>query len=158
MEKEMNVRQQFIKYVSQNVLGMIGVSLYILADTFFISVAEGADGITALNLVLPLYSVIYAIAAMIGVGSAIRFTILRAQKDTQADRYFSNAMMLVFGISLIFVVVGGLFPGQIVALLGGDANIVAVGTPYTRVFMMFAPFFMLNSVLNALCEMIMTRL
>lgn len=149
MEKEMNVRQQFVKYVSQNILGMLGVSLYILADTFFISVAEGADGITALNLVLPLYSIIYAIAAMLGVGSAIRFSILRAQKDTQADRYFSNAVLLAFGSSLIFVVVGGLFPGQIVALLGGDANIVAVGTPYTRVFMMFAPFFMLNSVLNA---------
>ena len=42
-----------------------------------------------------------------------------------------------------------MFPGQIVALLGGDAAIVAVGTSYTRVFMMFAPFFMLNSVLNA---------
>ena len=99
----MSVRKQFIKYVSQNILGMLGVSLYILADTFFISVAEGADGITALNLVLPLYSVIYAIAAMLGVGSAIRFAILRAQKAAQADRYFSNAVLLVLGIRLYFI-------------------------------------------------------
>ena len=144
----MNVQKQFVKYVSQNILGMMGVSFYILADTFFISVAEGADGITALNLVLPLYSIIYAIAAMLGVGSAIRFSILRAQGDVRADRYFSNATILTLGISLIFVTVGGLVPGQIVALLGGDAAIVAVGTSYTRIFMMFAPFFMLNSVWN----------
>ena len=59
-------------YVSQNMLGMLGMSLYILADTYFISKAVGADGITALNLVLPVYNLIFAIGAMIGVGSAIR--------------------------------------------------------------------------------------
>ena len=38
--------KKFIKYVSQNMLGMVGMSVYILADTYFISVAVGADGIT----------------------------------------------------------------------------------------------------------------
>ena len=47
----MSVNKMFAKYVSQNIMGMIGISLYILADTFFISKAQGADGITALNLV-----------------------------------------------------------------------------------------------------------
>ena len=49
------MRKQFVKYVSQNMLGMLGMSLYILADTFFISKAVGADGIIALNLVLTIY-------------------------------------------------------------------------------------------------------
>ena len=55
--------KKFIKYVSQNMLGMVGMSVYILADTYFISVAVGADGITALNLVLPIYNIIFAIGA-----------------------------------------------------------------------------------------------
>ncbi len=71
----MDIKKQFIRYVSQNMLGMLGMSLYILADTYFISKAVGADGITALNLVLPVYNLIFAIGAMIGVGSAIRFAI-----------------------------------------------------------------------------------
>ena len=29
--------KKFAKYVSQNMLGMVGMSVYILADTFFIS-------------------------------------------------------------------------------------------------------------------------
>ena len=48
--------KKFVKYVSQNMLGMVGMSVYILADTYFISVAVGTDGITALNLVLPVYN------------------------------------------------------------------------------------------------------
>lgn len=60
-------------------LGMLGMSLYILADTFFISKAVGADGITALNLVLSIYNLIFAIGAMIGVGSAIRYAVSKNQ-------------------------------------------------------------------------------
>ena len=43
----------FVKYVSANVLGMIGYSCYILADTFFVARGIGSDAIAALNLVLP---------------------------------------------------------------------------------------------------------
>ena len=43
--------KKFIKYVSQNMLGMVGMSVYILADTYFISVAVGADGITILRAI-----------------------------------------------------------------------------------------------------------
>ena len=67
----MSEKKLLAKYVSQNILGMLGISVYILADTFFISMAEGADGITALNLVLPVYSLIFAVGAMIGVGCGI---------------------------------------------------------------------------------------
>ena len=88
----MDIKKQFIRYVSQNMLGMLGMSLYILADTYFISKAVGADGITALNLVLPVYNLIFAIGAMIGVGSAIRFVIERNKESPEAESYFFHAL------------------------------------------------------------------
>ena len=48
--------RDFSRYTSLNVLGMIGLSCYILADTFFISKALGAAGLTALNLAIPVYN------------------------------------------------------------------------------------------------------
>ena len=84
MSKEEN-RKNFSKYVSQNILGMIGFSCYVLADSYFISIAKGADGLTALNLVMPLYSIIFSIGEMIGVGSAIRYAISKIKKDADAD-------------------------------------------------------------------------
>ena len=50
---------------SQNICGMLGISCYIIVDTFFISQAAGTDGITVLNLVLPVYNLIFAIGSMI---------------------------------------------------------------------------------------------
>ena len=58
----MDIRKKFAKYVSQNIFGMLGISCYVVADTFFISKFAGADGITVLNLVLPVFNVIFAIA------------------------------------------------------------------------------------------------
>lgn len=130
-------------------LGMLGMSFYILADTFFISKAVGADGITALNLVLPLYNLIFAIGAMIGVGSAIRFVVGRNKNDKSADGYFFNAVIWAVILSSVFIVAGALIPDKIICVLGGDEAIVAVGKQYTRIFMMFAPFFMCNHICNA---------
>lgn len=144
-----SVNRLFTKYVSQNIFGMIGMSAYILADTFFISLAEGANGIAALNLVLPIYSLIFAIGNMIAVGSATRFNIARAREDQDARLYFSNAVIFAILIGIIFILLGLLVPDKLLALLGGDAKIIAVGTSYTRIFMMFAPFFMLNYIFNA---------
>ena len=39
---EQSVLKNYAKYVSLNILGMIGLSCYILADTFFVSKALGA--------------------------------------------------------------------------------------------------------------------
>ena len=144
-----SIGRLFSKYVSQNVLGMIGISAYILADTFFISLAEGSTGIAALNLVLPIYSLIFAIGSMMGVGSATRFSIARAREDETANLYFSNAIFFAILFGIIFILLGIFVPDKILGILGGDAEIIAIGTIYTRIFMLFAPFFMLNYIFNA---------
>ena len=145
----MSVTKQFVRYVTQNIFGMLGISCYIIADTFFIAKAAGTDGITVLNLVLPIYNLIFAIGSMIGVGSATRFTILRAQGEERAHGYFSNAICFVWMIGILFTLAGVFIPDKIIALMGGDAGIVALGTGYTRIFLLFTPFFMMNYVVMA---------
>ena len=148
MSKEEN-RKNFSKYVSQNILGMIGFSCYVLADSYFISIAKGADGLTALNLVMPLYSIIFSIGEMIGVGSAIRYAISKIKKDADADDYFWNALIWCILSSMLFVFAGIFFSADIMRVLGADEHIVAVGNNYTKIFMCFAPMFMCNYVTNA---------
>lgn len=143
------MKKKFAKYVSQNMLGMVGMSLYILADTYFISKAVGSNGITALNLVLPVYNLIFAIGSMIGVGSAIRYVVEKNKGEQSCESYFFHALLWAVLISIIFILIGIFIPDKLVGLLGGDAEIINVGKNYTRIFMVFAPFFMCNYVCNA---------
>lgn len=145
----MSVTKQFVRYVTQNIFGMLGISCYIIADTFFIAKAAGTDGITVLNLALPIYNLIFAIGSMIGVGSATRFAILRAQKEDAAEYYFSNAICFVWMIGILFTLAGIFVPDKILTLMGADETIAALGQGYTRIFLLFTPFFMMNYVVGA---------
>ena len=51
--------KDFTKYVSANVVAMIGLSCYILADTFFISKKLGEAGLAALNLSMHSFSLVF---------------------------------------------------------------------------------------------------
>ena len=145
----MGIGKKFVKYVSQNIFGMLGISCYVVADTFFISKYAGADGITVLNLVLPVFSVIFAFGSMMGVGSAIRFKILRARGDAHADDYFSNSIMCACILSILFILVGIFAPDKLLHIMGADDKITAIGIGYTRTFLMFTPFFMCNYIVSA---------
>ena len=85
----------FARYAAPGILGQVGISCYILADTFFVSRGTGAIGLAALNIALPLYNLMNGIGLMIGVGSATHFTICRAQhQQRDADRTFTHAVGL----------------------------------------------------------------
>ena len=79
MKSKENIRD-FGKYVSLNVMGMIGLSCYILADTFFVSKGLGTDGLAALNLAIPIYSFIHGSGLMIGMGGGNQIFHLQKQK------------------------------------------------------------------------------
>ena len=145
----MNLTKQFFKYVSQNIFGLLGTSCYILADTYFISQAAGTDGVTLLNLCLPVYNFIFAVGSMVGLGAATRYAILKAQGDERCQRYFSNAIFCACVLSVPFLLVGIFAPGGLLQLMGGDAGIMALGIPYARIFLMFTPFFMCNYIVSA---------
>lgn len=141
--------KNFARFVLPNVLAMVGTSCYVIADTYFISVAEGSDGITALNLVLPLYGILFALGSMTGSGSATRYALLKATGDPAGKDYFFNSVFWSLCLSSPFFVAGIFFPGDILKLLGADENIVGLGMDYTRIVLCFSPFFIVNYTFTA---------
>ena len=108
MKKNSHLRD-FARYASLNVLGMIGVSCYILADTFFVAKGMGADGVTALNIAIPIYSLIHGTGLMIGMGGATKFAIYKSQGRSRKQSfhlctaYGSGAWSdILFGRSVFF--------------------------------------------------------
>ncbi len=138
----------FLKYVSANVLGMIGYSCYILADTFFIARGIGSDALAALNLVLPAYSLMNGTGLMIGMGAASRYTISSTKPDGTLHRtIFTQALYVMAFAAVIFSSSGILFPYKIAAVLGADADTIGYAADYIRILLMFSPLFLGNNLL-----------
>lgn len=143
-----NCFKEFVKYSSLNVLGMIGLSCYILADTFFVSKGLGTNGLTALNLAIPIYSFIHGSGLMIGIGGGTKYSILKSQNDNEAvNRTFTNAVILALGFAIVFFVIGFFFSEKIVQMLGADEAVFQMSKTYIQVIFLFAPMFIMNNVL-----------
>lgn len=138
----------FAKYASLSILGMLGVSCYILADTFFVSLGLGKDGLAALNLAIPVFSVMHGAGLMLGMGGATRFAILKSRGETKkSGSVFTASLILAAAFSVLFFLAGIFFAGPLAAVLGAEGEIFSLSKIYIRVLLLFSPAFMLNNVL-----------
>lgn len=146
--KTKSIFHTFIKYVSANILGMIGLSCYILADTFFIARGVGSDGLAALNLAIPVYSFINGLGLMVGMGGATRYSISKGNGDRRTRKgIFTQAFSFMLILAVIFFLMGIFLPYQLAALLGADTAILPLTAVYIKIMLMFAPMFMSNNLL-----------
>ena len=141
--------KEFIRYTAFNILGMLGLSCYILADTFFVARGLGANGLAALNLALPVYSVVNGTGLMLGMGGATKYSIFRGQKNYEAaNRIFSNTLTAALFFATLYMGVGLAFSGEIAALLGADAAVHEMTDVYLKVVLLFSPAFIINNIFN----------
>jgi putative MATE family efflux protein len=149
-EMEQSVLKDYTKYVSLNILGMIGLSCYILADTFFVSKALGAAGLAALNFSIGIYSLINGTGLMIGIGGATRYSILKSQNGgKRINTVFTTSLKLGILAGVLFAITGVLGTGTLAVLLGADAATLPLTKAYLSTILYFAPFFILNNVMLA---------
>lgn len=140
--------KEFLKYSALNVLGMLGLSCYILADTFFVAKGLLADGLAALNLAIPVYSFIHGTGLMLGMGGATRYSVLKSQRrDGEADKIFTNVLYLSAAFAALFVLTGIFLSEPLTAALGANTGIFEMTNTYLKVLLLFSPAFLLNDVL-----------
>lgn len=138
----------YVRFVSLQVFGMIGLSCYILADTFFIARSLGSNGLTSLNLAIPIYSFIHGIGLMIGIGGATRFSILKwNQEKKKRETIFTEAVILVVLAAVLFMGIGLFFAAPFSRLLGADQVTMENTSTYLCTILLISPAFLLNNVL-----------
>lgn len=146
MEKQSYLKE-FARYVVLSILGTLGVSCYILADTFFVSNGVGTNGLTALNLAIPVYNVIHGCGLMLGMGGATKFAICRSGNDQKRiDVIYTNTVYFAVFFSMIFILTGLFGARGLAGILGADAEVIGMTETYLRWLLIFAPAFLMNDI------------
>ena len=142
-----NILRDFAKYSSLSVLGMLAMSCYILADTFFVSQSLGTNGLAALNLAIPAYNFVHGVGLMLGMGGATRFSICKSRgEENEANIMFTNTVYLCLGFSVIFFLIGLFFADELILLLGADETIFDMAYTYLQTMILFSPAFIFNDL------------
>lgn len=144
------VFSEFLKYSTLNILGMLGLSCYILADTYFVQKGMGGTGLAALNLAIPVFNVVNGIGLMIGVGGATGFSISKGcNNDANGNSFFKYSVCLCILFSFVFIFAGIFLSSNIAMLLGADSDTLKMCSTYIKVILLFSPMFIFNNIMQA---------
>ncbi len=130
------------------------MSIYTMADAIVVGKGIGADGIAALSLTAPPYSLLMAIGLMMGIGTSVRIGIQKGNGDDQkANEYFTTAAFVTAAASVLICLFYIIFIHQIVRFVGAEGNLVPLTYDYlkwlARFSFMILPSTFLAAVLRA---------
>ena len=123
-EKE-RVSVLFRKLLIPTLLGTISISAVTAIDGIFVGHGVGADGVAAVNIVVPIYQIISGLGLMIGAGCSVVASIHLSRQNTRvAQLNISQAIILTSLLTFLLCVSVMTFPEQTARLLGSSDTLM----------------------------------
>ena len=121
-------------------VSMLASALYQLLDGIFVGHYLNETAFAALNLAMPFVIINFALADLIGVGSAVPISVdLGKGLKREADNIFTCACIMIFAAG---VIVGALLYALAPALMnimGADGDFASFAVQYLRVYALCSP-------------------
>ena len=128
----------FIRYMIPSLLGLIAMTSASLVDGMFIGNYEGVTALAAVNLIIPVTTLLFGVSMMISIGGSVRGGKYLGEKNTAAaSAIFSKTLVFMVVYGLIVISLGLLFEAEIFASLGADKTLFPVMSEYYRIIFPF---------------------
>ncbi|WP_125784172.1 MATE family efflux transporter [Pseudoalteromonas rubra] len=129
----------FVKHFIPICIGMLVIGLYNLIDGLFISHFVGEQALGAVAMVFPIQMGIAALAAMLSAGMATLVTRqLGAQQRAKAGMIIGHTVQIAAALSTILLLLGWLYPLEILDWLSVKAVFKADAYAYLRPIILFS--------------------
>lgn len=134
-----------------SIMAMLVSSLYNIVDQIFIGQGVGYLGNAATNVSYPLSTICLAIALLIGVGSASRFSLcLGKQEPEQAAKLAGNGVIWMTISGLLYLVIGESLLVPLLKLFGATADVLPFAKQYSSVTLLGMPFLIITNGMSNL--------
>lgn len=131
-EKE-RVPVLFRKLLIPTLLGTISISAVTAIDGIFVGHGVGADGVAAVNIVVPIYQIISGLGLMMGTGCSVVASIHLSRQNTKvAQLNISQAIILTSLLTFLLCISVLAFPTQTAGLLGASNTLMAQVVDYLQ--------------------------
>lgn len=137
------VKTVFFKLTIPSIMSMFFSSIYIMADGIFVGHYIGSHALAAVNMVMPVIMILFAVSNMIAVGSSVKVSTALGEKNfAKARSIFSFSTALVVGVGILFAAVGFFLSKPLIYKMIRDASLAEMAAQYMQVFMIGLPFIM----------------
>lgn len=144
-----NEKKVFYHYLIPSICSTLVNSIYILVDTLIIGQGVGAEGISALNIFLPFYSLYMGIGLMFGIGAGILMSTEDGMGNTEkSKKYFITSILCVSLVAIILTLVSSFNLRKISYILGANESSIDLVMEYGRYIVYSTPIFICTNFLG----------
>lgn len=145
---EGNIKSQLYRLTWPMLLGMMGMVIFNLVDTYFVG-QLGLHELTAMSFTFPVVMFLNSLALGVGTGTSalVSRNIIRSQKS-EVKMMASRAILLGVIIVLVFVFAGLLTIRPVFTLLGAENDILDFINDYMFIWYLGVPFVVIPMIGN----------
>lgn len=124
----------FLKFAIPSILGLLAITTASIVDGIFIGQFVSSAGLAAITLLIPFFTLIFAIALMFSIGGAVRAGSYLGQSNIKAaSAVFSKCLISILVVSLLFMSFSLILDRQILTLLGAPEELITLVLPYFHI-------------------------
>ena len=130
----------FLKASVPGAIGMLASAMYQTLDGVFVGNLLGDTSFAALNLAMPFVIINFAIADLIGVGSAVPISIALGEgRKKDADRIFTLSCILIVVLGAAMGAFLFIMAPVFMRLMGAEGKFASDAVAYLRTYAMMSP-------------------
>jgi len=128
----------FFRYLIPSLLGLIAMTSASLVDGIFIGNYEGVTALAAVNLIIPIMTLLFGVGMMLSIGGSVRGGKYLGEGNTAAaSAIFSKTLLAVAIYGVVVILVGLVLEEQLFAGLGATPELFPEMGEYYRIIMPF---------------------
>lgn len=141
----------FWRYVTPTVAAMLVTGIYVTIDGIFVGHILGQDGLAGLMLAYPICAVLYAVGALIGMGSSSLASFYLGKGEQKRARHIvGNALVMVLVAAVVLAFIGINYGDEMLAWMGAEGDIFTAGLAYLQWYALLGVFAVLSMAFTAL--------
>ena len=128
----------FFKYLGLDVLGLIAMTSAMLVDGLFIGNYVGVTALAAVNLIIPISTLLFGVGMMLSIGGSVRAgKYLGEDNKPAASAIFSKTLMFMTLYGAVAIALALTFEEALFTGLGASPEIFPAMSEYYRIIMPF---------------------
>lgn len=144
------IKPIYFKYLLAASGSSLVACVFGMVDAMMVGQYHGPEGNAALAVFSPLWSLIYSLGLLAGIGATVLFANARGQGDEgKAQEYFTLSMIFGGILSVLAVFGVGLFYEPLFRLFGADDALLELAKRYLMPILPAIPFSLFISILSA---------
>lgn len=144
------IKPMYFKYLVAASGSALVASVFGMVDAMMVGKYHGPAGNAALAVFNPIWSIIYSLGLLAGIGSSVLFATARGRRDERtAQEYFTLSILFGAVLSILAVIGIGFFNEPLFRFLGADNELLGLAKRYLAPILFAVPCCLFSNILSA---------